>query len=60
MFYLWLGKTLINCILIKSYPLSIKQQNENCLGLFCSNLATLYELLKWQGINHSYLKQQPE
>ena len=50
----------MNCILIKSYPLPIKQQNENSLGLFCSNLAILYELLKWQGVNPSYLRQLPE
>ena len=52
------GKTLINCILIKSFPQSLAQQNQISLALLCSNWAVLYKLLKWQEINHSYLKRQ--
>ena len=50
-----LGQTLMKCILIKSSPKSLTQKNQNCFELFFSNVAILYESLKWQGVNHSYL-----
>ena len=56
-FILNLGKTLINCILIKSSPQSLRKQNQGSLERLCSDLVVLYELLKWQGINHSYLRK---
>ena len=52
-----LGKILIYSSLIKFSPKTLTQQNYNSLELFCSHLATSCELLKWQGINHSYLKK---
>ena len=56
-FILNLGKTLINCILIKSSPQSLTKQNQDSLERLCCDLVVLYELLKWQGINHSYLRK---
>ena len=56
-FILGLGKTLMNSILIKSSPQSLTEQNQDCLERSGSHIVVLYELLKWQGINHSYLRK---
>ena len=56
-FTLGLGKTLINCILIKSSPQYLTKQNQDSLERLCSDLVVLYKLLKWQGIDHSYFEE---
>ena len=49
------GKSL--GFLIKSSPKCLGQQNQNSLQLFCNNLAISYDWIKWEGIDHTYLKR---
>ena len=56
MFHPWFRENRNSLHSSKSTRPSLKQQNQQFLELFCSNLAILYELLKWQWINQLFIK----